>query len=126
MRQAFRLGGTLRAGAALLIGAAALCAWPVHAAWTPRPEPGLSTLALVGEPQALALAAHARLAAVALADAKAVAFVDPDSAMLLGQVALARKPRARWPSAATACECWWRARACSSRSMPARGAKCAA
>jgi RHS repeat-associated protein len=82
-----------RAVGLLLVACAACLASPIaHAAWTARPEPGLSATPLAGEPQAIALSNSARLVAVALRGAKTVAFLNIDSGDLLGQVALERRP----------------------------------
>ena len=85
------LSRTLRS---MLIACAVCLASPIAHAWTPRAEPGLSSTPLGGEPQAIAISDTARLAAVALRDAQAVAFVDIDSGGVLGQVSLNRKPTA--------------------------------
>jgi RHS repeat-associated protein len=79
----------------LLLACAVWATLPAaHADWTPRAEPGLSSTPLSGEPQAIALSESARLAAIALRDAKAVAFVNVDSGAQLGRVNLNRKPSA--------------------------------
>jgi RHS repeat-associated protein len=76
----------------VLLAAGSLASLATQAAWTVRPEPGLAAMALTGEPQAITLAAGARLAAVAMRESKAVAFVDVDSGTRLGTMVLGRKP----------------------------------
>ena len=84
-----------RAVRLLLVACAAGLASPVaQAAWTARPEPGLSATSLAGEPQAIALSDSARVAIVALRGARAVAFLDIDNGDLLGQAMLNRRPTA--------------------------------